>query len=460
MKGKKLIFLIGGVFLFLTGCSTVRDIPDSDTDFNNEITTYIKKLIPETKPDESPVIDENSTLSDYLIYGAMNNPELQAAFHRWKAALERIPQVRALPDPRFTYVYFIREVETRAGSQEHRVSLSQLFPWFGKLDLKADMAFQEAEVERHRFEAAKYKLFFDIKKAYYDYYYLAQSIAVTEENLELLKYFEEITRARLRVAEKAAKDLSKVQVELAKLDDRLKELRTMRPSLMAKLNESLNLPPETFLPFPRSIPDEKIALSDDNVLIELIRNESPELKELEAKILAAGQAVKLAKKDYFPDITLGVEYIDTEDNGVKGFDDSGKDAYAASLSLNIPIWHKKYRAGQSEAQQRLASARKEYKSRENSLLAELKRITFGLKDSERRIGFYRDTLIPITEHSLMMAQQAYQFGEGEFLDVIDTQRSLLEFYLAYERALTDNALWMAELEKLVGAKIPRKDKGR
>ena len=459
MKGKKLIFLAVGIFLIFARCSTVRDIPGGDANFNKEISTYIRKITSETKPDKSPVIDENATLSDYLVYGAMNNPELQAAFHRWKASLERIPQVRALPDPRFTYVYFIREVETRAGSQEQRASLSQLFPWFGKLDLRGDIAFKESEAERHRFEAAKYKLFFDIRKAYYEYYYLGQSIAVTEENLELLKYLEEIARARLRVANEAAKDLSKVQVELGKLDDRLKELRTMRPSLIAKLNESLNLPPETFLPFPRSIPHENIDLSDE-VLIEWIRSKSPELKALKAKILGAKKAVKLAKKEYFPDITLGVESTDTEDNGVKGFKDSGKDAYAASLSLNVPIWYKKYRAGEREAQERLAYARKDYKSRANSLFADLKRITFGLRDSERRISFYHDTLIPITEHSLLMTQQAYQFGEGEFLDVIDTQRSLLEFNLAYERALTDNALWLAELEKLVGTKIPRKDEVR
>ena len=38
---------------------------------------------------------------------ALANLRLEAAFLEWKAALERAPQARALPDPRFTYRYFI-----------------------------------------------------------------------------------------------------------------------------------------------------------------------------------------------------------------------------------------------------------------------------------------------------------------------------------------------------------------
>ena len=57
------------------------------------------------------MLDESAGLEDYLAYAAFNNPGLEAAFNRWKAAVERVPQVRALPDPRFTYVYYIEAVD-------------------------------------------------------------------------------------------------------------------------------------------------------------------------------------------------------------------------------------------------------------------------------------------------------------------------------------------------------------
>jgi hypothetical protein len=85
-----------------------------------------------------PNLTESSGLSDYLSYAALNNPGLEAAFNRWKASLERIPQVRALPDPRFNYLYYVQEVETRVGPQRHGLGINQVFPWFGKLKLRGD----------------------------------------------------------------------------------------------------------------------------------------------------------------------------------------------------------------------------------------------------------------------------------------------------------------------------------
>ncbi|MDY0040341.1 MAG: TolC family protein, partial [Desulforhabdus sp.] len=81
-----------------------------------------------------PELNEQSGLNDYLAYAALNNAGLKAAFLRWQAALEKIPQVTALPDPRFSYGYYIQSVETRVGPQNNRFGLLQTFPWFGKLE--------------------------------------------------------------------------------------------------------------------------------------------------------------------------------------------------------------------------------------------------------------------------------------------------------------------------------------
>ncbi len=98
-----------------------------------------------------PVLDENSTLEDYLEYASHNNPGLEAAFNMWKATLEKVTQVQTLPDPRFTYGYFLESVETRVGPQEHVLAIAQTFPWFGKLRLRGEKAFEASEVFRHRF---------------------------------------------------------------------------------------------------------------------------------------------------------------------------------------------------------------------------------------------------------------------------------------------------------------------
>ena len=135
---------------------------------------------------------ESSGLSDYLAYAALNNAGLKAAFERWKAAVEQVPQAESLPDPKFTYGYFIEEVETRVGPQRQKFGIMQVFPWFGEIEARTDVASAKAKAARKGYEAIKLKLFFGVKDAFYEYAYLARAIEIARDNLELLKHFEEV----------------------------------------------------------------------------------------------------------------------------------------------------------------------------------------------------------------------------------------------------------------------------
>jgi hypothetical protein len=89
---------------------------------------------------ELPGLNESSGLSDCLAYAALTNSQLRSAFNKWQAAMEKLLQVRAIPDPKFNYKYYIEEVETRVGPQRQSFGISQTFPWFGKLKLRESAA--------------------------------------------------------------------------------------------------------------------------------------------------------------------------------------------------------------------------------------------------------------------------------------------------------------------------------
>ena len=214
---------IGGAVaaLVLVGCnrspfhtdSLVLHRPDALGD-------RLKASNPPTRQDdrtaatELPTLDESSTLDHYLRYAARNNPGLEAAFQRWKAAVERLPQVRALPDPRFTYGYYISEVETRVGPMQHAFSLSQTLPWLGKLQDREDAAARAANAQFRRFEAERLDLFFVVESAFNELFYLKRSIDIAGDNIELLLQFERVARARYRVAAARHPDIVRIQVEL------------------------------------------------------------------------------------------------------------------------------------------------------------------------------------------------------------------------------------------------------
>ena len=73
------------------------------------------------------------TLDDYFKIASENNPELQKKYKDFEMAMKKIPQVSSLPDPNLSIGVFISPVETRVGPQIAKVSLSQMFPWFGTL---------------------------------------------------------------------------------------------------------------------------------------------------------------------------------------------------------------------------------------------------------------------------------------------------------------------------------------
>ena len=89
---------------------------------------------------DSGALAENADLSQLLQYARLNNPGLEAAFQRWKEALEKVPQATTLPEPRLSFGGYLSEVETRVGPMQARAGLTQPFPWFGELELAGNVA--------------------------------------------------------------------------------------------------------------------------------------------------------------------------------------------------------------------------------------------------------------------------------------------------------------------------------
>ncbi len=402
-----------------------------------------------------PSFPDNPSLSDYLAYAALNNPALEAAFNHWKASLEQVPQVKALPDPRFTYRYYIREVETRVGPQRNSLQLAQTFPWLSKLKLRGGAAMDAADAASQQFQAEKLKLFRQVKDAYYDFYYLGRAISITKENLRLLEHVESVVRARYRAGTAEHPDLIRVQVELGKLSDRMRSLIDMKSPVEAHLAALLNLPAEKILPLPTEIEPAEISASDQDLIDWAIEN-NPQLKTLEAQVTRSKKNIQLAQQEYIPDVTLGLTWIDTGNRlSTPKPSDSGQDAVIAMASVNVPIWFDRIKAGVRQARFRHVAASKLKADKTNSLIAELKLASYRYRDAQGKINLYRKVLLPKAEESLKVNEAAYRSGKVSFSDLVDAQRILLEFQLTLERALADRAKQLAKLDMLVGTDIPR-----
>ena len=449
MKKNGVIFILTTVTVLLVfGCNPelTENVPSRQGggDFLMEDFAVITE--PSSGEGKLPELNEDSGLSDYLAYAALNNSQLKSAFNKWQAALEKLPQVRSLPDPKFNYKYYIEEVETRVGPQRQSFGISQTFPWFGKLKLRESAAGLAAMATQKRYEAAKLKLFYEVKNAWYEYYYLAKSIDITKENVQLISHLETISRNRYKTAAGTHPDVMRAQVELGKLQDRYQSLVDLKEPVAAGLNAAMNRSVDIEIPLPKKIEFDDI----DGEIVAKAVEQNPELKAMDFEVTENRHKIALAKKDYYPDFTFGVNFIDTRDTLAGNPNDNGKDPVVASVSVNLPIWRAKYDAGVRQARRRYFAAKHDRRQKANSLAAELKMSLYRFRDAKRKIALYKDALIPKATESLKVTESGFRAGRGTFTDIVDAQRSLLEFAHSYERALTDKHQALAKIEMLTG----------
>lgn len=392
-------------------------------------------------------------LREYLVIAAENSNELRAAFEQWQAAIHRAAGADTLPDPRFTFGYFIEPVETRSGPQRYKYGLSQTLPFFGKLGLKEEAALSEADGFKAKFDDTKLKTFFEVKRVYYEYAYLARAIEITRENIELMKYLETIATSRYTTGAARHADIIRPQVELGKLEDRLLSLEDLRRPLAARINALLDRPDETEVPLPGSVPVMVIAEDDEELLDEML-SANPQLRYWETETGKAEARTALARRDYFPDVTFGVETIETDDARSPNAMSDGDNPIIASMSFNIPIWFEARAAAVDEGAAQARAARYNRAGLARKLTADLELALYKYRDAGRKIDLYRDTLVPKAEQALGVTLEAFMTGQGTALDLVDSEQTLLELQLAYYRALADQAQRLAEIETLVGRELP------
>ena len=96
--------------------------------------------------------------------------------------VERVPQAKSLPDPQLGLGFVLDQVERDGEYMGERYALSQMFPWFGTLQLKGDIATQEAEAAARRYEAERLALVEEVTAAWFEYAWLHEAVATTRHS--------------------------------------------------------------------------------------------------------------------------------------------------------------------------------------------------------------------------------------------------------------------------------------
>jgi outer membrane protein, heavy metal efflux system len=382
---------------------------------------------------------------DALITEALKqNPEIEAARQRWRAAQERAPQARALDDPEVKIEWWNTPENLDIARTPNTIfGLSQRFPFPGKLGLKESLAVKEADMAASLLRAKEREVTSQVKSAYYEVFLAHKAIEIHHQQIDILKDFFAIANARFRVGKGGQVDVLKATVELSKLFNELPVLEQQRESAKAKLNVILNRAPQSPLAEPVEPAGPRTRQPLDELHQLAIQNR-PELRALDIEIARSQTAIALAQKQYYPDFNVMVSRF-------QNFE--ARDGFGAMVTMSLPFsfWTKpKYDAGVREATATKDSAKAAFQVLKNQVLFEVKDLLVKIEAAEKLMTLYKTTIIPQARQTLESARANYQTGKLEFLSLLDAERALKDFQLEYYRALTTFEQRMAELERAVG----------
>jgi outer membrane protein TolC len=401
---------------------------------------------------------EEPGLLDLVVDVLGRNPGVAAGLAKARAAAQRAPQVRALPDPMASVTAFLATPETRTGPQLGSVGLSQGLPWPGKLGLREKAALLEASALELDVEAQRLRLITETRRLYYELAFLQRYREVTEEfRAHLLKH-EEISRARYASGQGLGQGVIKIQAEITKVDSELLGIANRRTALVAQINALRDRPAAALLPT-QQLPEGRQADLDLEILLATALRSRPELDGADARIARTEALFDLAEKGHRPDFKVGLMYtfVDPRDDAAgraQPPQGNGDDILGVQGGITIPLWRKKLAAGVEEAVERTTAAEEDRQNLVSAIRAAVGDLAQRLPLYWQQLRLLEDLLVVQAEEALDSAQAGYIASTLNALDLLDAEHVLFQALTATARARADYLIGIARLEGAVATALP------
>ncbi|MBL8862330.1 MAG: TolC family protein [Planctomycetes bacterium] len=386
-----------------------------------------------------PALTSASPLSEYMQFALLNAPRVEAAYFDWVAAVERITPARSLPDPRLTF-----EADITNTIQSLMPGLMIDLPAAGKLRAAGEAQAAESRAAYYGFEREILWTALAVKTAYYRLHFLEETIRVQHETLRLLRDLEDLARQQHAAGRVTLQDVLRAQIGRAQVETRIESLEDSRTALVAELKSALGLGPlDAAPPIPSTFSSSEGEPRPDELLTTaLVRN--PDLRAMEEDVLRAEALLGLARKSGVPDFSFGLE-VDLK---------SDPTLLRPSAAMTVPIWRDKIAAEIAGAQASKRAAQARLTAEQVRIAADLTAMLFVYREAVRNEALLRDALVPKARQSLDAARAGYVNGRASFLDVIDAQRTLLDFELTGVEARTQRELALASLSLTIAGVPP------
>lgn len=423
------------------------------------------------EPAVEPVVGGQRGPAEFIEAALAKNPAIRAAVARVEAALARIPQATAWPDPILRTLSRPEPIQTAAGDLYFTLGVAQMIPWPARLAHAGDAAAAEARMALEQLNAERIRVIADVERAYWQLYLMDRYIELVGANRRLLEDLEQVVQTRYQVGRVPQQDVLRVQTELAELRNEETRFRLRRAAAAAALNRLMNEPPQGPIDQTVAVETETPGLSPER-LIELAAELNPTLAALRAQLSRDRARVEVARTAYWPDVTLGFEWNHLSgrtpfippinpNTGMRPVynraSEAGDDNWGISVQFNIPLWFERIEGAKREARQRLLATQHELVALQNDVAYRIFDAWARVAAQQETLALLRETILPQARQTYEVTLMGYQAGEAGFITLIDNWRRWLDFDLMREREIVDLQTALADLQREVGGQLVRNE---
>lgn len=390
-----------------------------------------------------PIFAQQNILSGYHKTAIDSSAALKAVYLKYEMAIEKILQASALPNPQVSFAYGLNPVETRLGPQQAKISVMQMFPWFGTLSAKEQQAAKLATASYEEYILQRSNLIFDVSASWYQLCFYSQSIIILKKQIEILEMLERQANIKFENNKGAMVDVLRFQMAKEELEAKIQLVEDQKKTTLTQFNSLLNRNPDTKVNIADTlkIPNERI-FSLDSVL-----QNNPRLKILKAKYAATKYQLKVVQKSGYPTIGIGLDYVFIGNRTDMQVDNTGSDAIMPMVSISIPLYRKKYKATENEvvlSKEQIANSKIAMK---NTLTVSFEKAIQDYNNAKRNINLYQ-SLLSKSNQVRRILQTAYVTSGKDYDQLLTAQNTVLKYQIAYSKSISDLYKAIAYLEFL------------
>ncbi len=454
MSTRKRISILNAILalaLLISGCSnairTTTGFDSNVSDWPQDADIAPGSILADSN--DAAQIQQDSTgeltHSQAIALALAKNPELRS--FSWDVRIAGAHRLRAglLPNPELAF-----EVEGFGGTggrsgfngAETTVAISQPIELGGKRSKRIKIADADKRRVQWDYQAKRLEVYAKASRAFAGVLAAQQELQLARDQVDLAEKLSDTVARRVEAGKDSPVESTKARIELASSQVRLRKASAQIELTKRQLTSLWTTDKSAFT--------EAVGQLDDLIPpgpYETLREATllhPSVRRWDDEIEAKSAAVELARAQSIPDISVM--------GGVKRFEEAGENTFVLGLMIPIPT-SSRNKAGRMEA---IYVSAKTLELKKDSLARILEKMAEAhtrLVNAYDQAVALREEILPNAEEAFHATLTGYEQGKFDYLNVLDSQRTLFDLKRQIITTLLEYHQARADVESMINRQL-------